>query len=56
MIAAFNAGLSWVRLKLPQGKWGVCVNETKAGTEILEILEDHAWIKGISPMILVKVE
>ena len=54
MFLVFNAADTAHCIPLPTGKWQLCVNDQKAGTEVLEILEDTLTIPPISAMILVK--
>ena len=55
MIAVFNAGLHSQTVTLPAGKWGVCINADKAGTEVLQVLEGTASAEGLSALVLVKL-
>ena len=55
MIAVFNAGLHSQAVTLPAGKWGVCINADKAGTEVLQVLEGTASAEGLSALVLVKL-
>lgn len=54
MIAIFNGSFETETLSLPEGKWGVLVNAEQAGTEVLEIVENHITAEPISALILVK--
>ncbi len=52
----FNANTGAKTVTLPAGKWDVYVNGTKAGTEVLETVEDSVSVAGISAMVLVQKE
>ena len=55
MIAVFNSGIHSQAVNLPAGKWGVCIHADKAGTEVLETLENSVIVEAISAMVLVKL-
>ena len=55
MIAIFNAGIHSQTVTLPAGKWGICINADKAGTEALAQVEGTVSVEAISPMVLVKL-
>lgn len=54
MFIIFNASDSAETVALPKGKWQICVDSNKAGTESLGIAESHATLPPISAMVLVK--
>ena len=55
MIAVFNAGIHSQAVTLPAGKWGVCIDADKAGTEVLKTVEGTVSVEAISAMVLVKL-
>ena len=52
MMVFFNANRKPVTVHLPKGKWNVCVNGEKAGTESLAVVENTAVIDPISALVL----
>ena len=52
----FNANSSARNVELPEGDWDVCVNGTKAGTEVIETVSGTVSVDGISALILVQEE
>ena len=50
----FNANAAAKKIPLPQGKWNVYVNETLAGTTVLETAQNRVTVPGVSAMMLVK--
>ncbi|WP_167957689.1 type I pullulanase [Anaerosporobacter faecicola] len=53
----FNASEESVTIKLPEGKYGVYVNEEKAGVNCLaEMVGDQVSVERISAMVLIKEE
>ena len=55
LIALFNASIHSQTIILPPGKWAVCINGEKAGTETITVLEGSATAEAISAMVLVKI-
>ncbi len=55
IIVLFNPTQEGTTVTLPEGKWNVCVNADKAGTEVIETITDgQATVEPISALILVK--
>ena len=54
MYLIFSASDSAETLKLPEGKWNICINHNKAGIETLEVVENQVTIEPISAMVLVR--
>ena len=54
MFIIFSASREAETVKLPEGKWQVCVNHEKAGTECLAVVEKQVTLSPISAMVLVK--
>ncbi len=54
MFVVFNAGKDAVKIDLPEGRWNICVNGDKAGTETIKNVSKKVDVAGISAMILVK--
>ncbi|MBR0446521.1 MAG: type I pullulanase [Oscillospiraceae bacterium] len=52
----FNASSGARSVELPEGKWQICVNGTKAGTEALDTVSGTVNVAGISALILVQEE
>lgn len=50
----FNASETVQTVKLPGGKWQICINGEKAGTEPIAAAENHVKVAPISAMVLVK--
>jgi len=50
----FSASDTAETVKLPEGKWNVCINADKAGTETLAVAENVVKVAPISAMVLVK--
>lgn len=55
LFIAYNASEKEVTLQLPQGTFGVFVNKTKAGIELLEKVEKQVMVPPISAMVLKKL-
>ena len=55
ILTVINVGAD-VTVTLPEGKWNVYVNDTTAGTEIIETVEGTVTVAATSAMILVKAE
>lgn len=55
IFVAFNANKDDVEVKLPSsGKWSVCVNGEKAGTDVIETVDgDTVKVAGVSAVVLV---
>jgi pullulanase len=49
-----NSGNS--RNTLPAGSWSICINGSKAGTEVLDTVSSSVGVAGISAMVLVQGE
>ena len=56
LFIAYNAGEKEVTLELPEGTFGVYVNKTKAGVELLEKVEKQAVVDPVSALVLKKVK
>lgn len=54
MFIIFSASDKAETVKLPEGKWQVCVNHEKAGTACLEVAENQVTLSPISAMVLIK--
>ena len=54
IIALFNASIHSQSIVLPEGKWAVCIQGSKAGTEVLQIAEKSVTAEAISALVLVK--
>jgi len=54
MIAVFNASFSTVEFPLPEGKWNICINAFRAGTEVLATAEKRTYVEPLAALILVK--
>lgn len=54
VFAIFNADTAPLSIPLPRGKWNVYVNDTHAGTQVLDTLEGMIKVAPISALILVK--
>ena len=50
----FNANNKEADMRLPVGKWGVCVDGENAGDEILYTAEDRITLAPLSAMVMVK--
>lgn len=55
IFAVFNADSKPLPIPLPRGQWNVCVNDSQAGINVLDILEGMIKVPPISAMILVKI-
>lgn len=55
LFIAYNASEKEVTLELPEGTFGVYVNKMKAGTTMLETLENNVVVPPVSAMVLKKV-
>ena len=56
LFIAYNAGEKEVTLELPEGTFGVYVNKTQAGVELLEKVEKQVVVAPVSAMVLKKVK
>jgi hypothetical protein len=54
IVVIFNNNSSAKTVSLPSGTWKICVNGTKAGTEVLGTAYGTVSVAGISAMVLVK--
>ena len=54
MFVVFNAREEATPVTLPAGTWGVCVNDTTAGTEILETVSGTVQVAPISALVLIR--
>lgn len=55
MYLLFNANADSVKVTIPEGKWDVCINGQKAGTDVIETIDGgELTIDGISALVLVK--
>jgi pullulanase len=52
IIAIFNANKQEVHVNLPNGKWNIYINDIKAGTNILDIVQNVVTVPKISALIL----
>jgi pullulanase len=52
IIAIFNANRNDIAINLPSGKWNVYINDSKAGVEILDTVQQDIKVNGISAVIL----
>ena len=50
----FSAAETAETVPLPNGKWQVCINGEKAGTDPIAVVEDSITIPPISALVLVK--
>ncbi|MBP5185156.1 MAG: type I pullulanase [Lachnospiraceae bacterium] len=50
----FNANKETVETELPEGRWNICVNGEKAGTETIKTVSGKVKVAGISAMVLVQ--
>ena len=50
----FNANNSEVKVNLPESYWDICINDKKAGTEVIETVTGEVKVAPISAMVLVK--
>lgn len=55
-VMIFNSGIHSETVRLPEGKWGICVNAEKAGTEVLAEAEQAVTVEPISAMMLVRLK
>ena len=54
MYLVFSASNTTQTLSLPEGKWKLCISGERAGTTVLEVVENTLTIPPISAMVLVK--
>ncbi len=54
IVVIFNNNTSAKTVSLPSGSWKICVNNTKAGTDVLGTATGSVSVAGISAMVLVK--
>lgn len=54
MFIIFSASKTAQTVKLPKGKWQICVDAEKAGAECIAIVEDQVTLSPISAMVLIK--
>ena len=54
MVAIFNAYPLSVKFQLPRGRWGVCINEEIAGTDVIRIEEGCITVEPLTALVLVK--
>lgn len=54
LFIVFNASEEAKTVKLPKGKWHVCINAETAGTEAIAEAEERITISRISALVLVK--
>ena len=54
IVVIFNNNSGSKTVSLPSGSWKICVNDTKAGTDVLGTASGSVTVAGISAMILVK--
>lgn len=54
MYLVFSASNTTQTLSLPEGKWKLCISGERAGTNVLEVVENTLTIPPISAMVLVK--
>ena len=54
IFVVFNADTADANVELPEGKWGIYVNDTTAGTKRLKTVSGKVNVKGISAMVLIK--
>ena len=54
LFAFFNANDDTVEAALPEGEWSICVNESKAGTAVLDTVHGSIPCSPISALVLVK--
>ena len=50
----FNSNNEEKQISLPEGNWDVCINDKKAGTEVLDTVLGTATVAPISALVLVK--
>ena len=44
-----------MKVSIPEGKWDVCINGQKAGTDVIETIDGgEVTIDGISALVLVR--
>ena len=56
MYIVFNPNNEAKEIILPEGKWHVCINGEKAGTESIEKISEKVSVERISAMVLVQGE
>ncbi len=56
LFVIFNPNREKTTVKLPAGKWAVCVNEEAAGTAALDTVSGKVTVEPISAMVLVQEE
>ena len=54
MFLVFSAADTWEKIKLPEGRWHICINHEKAGTESQGIREGIINVPPLSAVVLVK--
>ena len=54
MILVFNADDAPKTYSLPEGTWQIFINGEKAGTEVLDTVQNDLQIPAICPMVLIK--
>lgn len=54
LFVVFNADPEFVSVSLPWGKWNVCIRDGKAGTTVLETVENHITVAPISTLVAVQ--
>jgi len=50
----YNASETAQTVTLPKGKWQICINDTKAGTSAIAVVENVVSVAPISALVLVK--
>lgn len=54
IFTVFNADTHDVVIHLPEGKWNVNIRDSKAGTEVLEIVDGSVMVSPISALVLTR--
>ena len=55
MYLFFNANAEDKTVSIPQGKWSVCINGEKAGTDAIEVINGgEVTVSAIAPLVLVQ--
>jgi pullulanase len=54
IIVIFNPNNEETAVSLPDGKWSICINKEKAGTEVLGEAKESVTVPAVSAMVLVK--
>ena len=50
----FNANNHEAKVELPESYWNICINDKKAGTDVIDTVTGEVKVAPISAMVLVK--